>query len=124
MDEIILTKITDSMRVEIISEMANRAPLAEITKELPSNVEGREFTRYLTYSTSRNGREKTDRNWVIYSSSRKALYCLPCLLFSLEVEKKSSSELNSTDEMEISKIKYKKLYERFPEHERHNGHKH
>ena len=116
--------MTDSDRVNLVRVMAKRTSFSERAKKLPADAEGREFPNYLTYSTSHNGREKIDRDWIVYSSSKKALFCLPCLLFSCEVEKKSTSALNSTDGMKISNIKYRKLYERFPEHERNRAHQH
>ena len=107
--------MTDSDRVNVVRAMAKRTHFSERAKELPADAEGREFPNYLTYSTSYNGREKIDRDWIIYTISKKALFCLPCLLFFFEVEKKSTSVLNSTDGMKISNTKYRKLYERFPE---------
>uniref|UniRef100_A0A3B4ZP78 DUF4371 domain-containing protein n=1 Tax=Stegastes partitus TaxID=144197 RepID=A0A3B4ZP78_9TELE len=116
--------LTDSDRVHLVRVMAKRKPFSERAKELPADAEGREFPNYVTYSTCHNGREKIERDWIIYSSSKKALFCLPCLLFSFEVEKKSTSTLNSTDGMKMSSTKYRELYERFPEHERNRAHKH
>lgn len=117
-------KLTDSDRVNIISVMAERAPFTEKAKDMPKDIEGRAFPNYLLYSKSPNGREKNERDWVTFSKSKEALFCLPCLLFSSELEKRSCSALNSKDGMKITTIRWRKLYDRFPEHERSSAHQH
>ena len=37
---------------------------------------------YLEYTKSTNGREKQKRDWLMYSESARAIYCVPCMLFS------------------------------------------
>ena len=69
-------RMTNSDRVKLVCVMGQRTPFSERAKELPADAEGR--ANYLTYSTSHNGREKIDRDWIVYSSSEKALFCLPC----------------------------------------------
>ena len=34
------------------------------------------------YTKSTNGREKQKRDWLMYSESARAIYCVPCMLFS------------------------------------------
>uniref|UniRef100_H3A3S2 HAT C-terminal dimerisation domain-containing protein n=1 Tax=Latimeria chalumnae TaxID=7897 RepID=H3A3S2_LATCH len=68
------------------------------------------------YSKSSNGREKTKRSWLMRSKSKGALFCIPCLLFSNALCKKEGFNPVTG--------KWRKLYEKLPEHEKSNQHQH
>ncbi len=85
-----LNKMTDSDEVNMACVMSKSA-VDRDAKEMSKDAEGRAFSSYLTYSKSPCGREKTERDWIIYSSSKKALFCLPCLLFFFKLDKCTKS---------------------------------
>uniref|UniRef100_H3AJL3 Uncharacterized protein n=1 Tax=Latimeria chalumnae TaxID=7897 RepID=H3AJL3_LATCH len=96
----------------------------ELKNSIPADCDDRSFPEYLLYSISSNGQEKTKRDWLMWSKSKRALFCIPCLLFSNELEKKSSSALCKKEGFNPVTGKWCKLYEKLPEHERSNQHQH
>lgn len=75
-------KVQDHEREAIVRRLANRCgEETELYKIMPPDSEGKPFPNYLQYSKSADGREKVQRDWLIYSKSVKALYCIPCVLF-------------------------------------------
>ena len=48
-----------------------RTPFSQSAGELAADAEGRAFPHCLTYSTSHNVHENIDRDWIIYSSSKR-----------------------------------------------------
>lgn len=64
------------------------------------------------------------RDWLFIRECKKSLYCVPCILFSNELEKKSTSALNSREGFRTSTTKWQKLYSKLPEHEKSSSHKH
>lgn len=117
-------KLTNEQRDIIVHRLANKGPeKTNITKMAPKNKEGKPFPNYLHYAKSANGREKIRRDWLIYSESAEALYCIPCLLFSHEQTRPSKSALNSKDGVKLANIKWQKMYGKLPEHETNASHK-
>lgn len=70
-------RMGDTDKVNIVCAMSKRIPFSEMAKTLASDAEGREFPHYLTYSTSLNGWERIDRDWIVYSRTKEALFSLP-----------------------------------------------
>ncbi|KAK6481103.1 zinc finger MYM-type protein 1 [Huso huso] len=91
---------------------------------MPLDSDGRSFPEYLLYSKSPNGREKVKRDWLALSKIKGAVFCIPCLLFSNELEKKSSSALCRKEGFNAATGKWRKLYDKLPEHERSGQHQH
>uniref|UniRef100_H3ASL1 Uncharacterized protein n=1 Tax=Latimeria chalumnae TaxID=7897 RepID=H3ASL1_LATCH len=93
--------------------LTSQADLMELRNSIPADSDGRSFSEYLLYSKSSNGREKIKRDWLTWSKSKGALFCIPCLLLSNELEKKSCIT-----------GKWCKLYQKLLEHERSSQHQH
>lgn len=79
---------------------------------MAEDSDGRKFPEYLEYTKSTNGREKTEerqkREWLIYSESARAIYCVPCMLFSCDgLKKTSASALNTKEGYKISDLKWR-----------------
>ncbi|KAG9278360.1 hypothetical protein AMEX_G6226 [Astyanax mexicanus] len=114
-------KLTAQQRETLVCRLASER--VDLTKVAPKDKEGKAFPDYLQYVKSANMREKIRRDWLIHSDSAKALFCIPCLLFSHEQTRPSKSALNSKDGLKLSDIKWQKMYRKFPEHEKHTPHK-
>ena len=94
-----------SNRIDRDREAIGRA-LATIDDHdvLPQDSVGKPFPEYLLYSKAANGREKVKRDWVSYSKSSNALYCIPCVLFSHVQKNPSLSALNSQKGYKMSDV--------------------
>ncbi|KAL6456301.1 hypothetical protein MHYP_G00348440 [Metynnis hypsauchen] len=114
-------KLTAQQRETLVCRLASES--VDLTKVAPKDKEGKAFPDYLQYVKSANGCEKIRRDWLIHSDSTKALFCIPCLLFSHEQTRQSKGALNSKDGLKLSDFKWQKMYRKFPEHETHTPHK-
>lgn len=116
-------KLTDKQRKTIVQILASEGGAKTgISNILPKDKDSKPFLNYLQYAKSANGREKIKRDWLIYSKSTNALYCIPCLLFSHEQKTPSKSPLNSKDGLKMANIKWIKMYAKLPQHETHAPH--
>ncbi len=70
------TKLSDKNRATIVTKLALREE-----REMPHDSQGKPFPDYLKYSKAANGRDNVKRDWLIYSESTDALFCV-CVLFS------------------------------------------
>lgn len=64
--------------------------------KFPCADDGRHFSQKWVYKILPNG-EKVKRQWLLYSQSKDALFCFPCLLFSKD-DKKDKSAFSNIDE--------------------------
>lgn len=69
-------KITDKDRETIVEKLATSED-----RERPKDLEDKLFLEFLKYSRPESGKEKMKRDQLIHSTSEKALYCIPCVLF-------------------------------------------
>lgn len=67
-------KLMDSDRTGIVRKLATTE-----SKLFPKDSERKAFPEY---KKAANGREKTKRDWLIYSESVNAQFCIPCVLFA------------------------------------------
>uniref|UniRef100_H3AAK9 HAT C-terminal dimerisation domain-containing protein n=1 Tax=Latimeria chalumnae TaxID=7897 RepID=H3AAK9_LATCH len=80
-------KISDFERQNIVKCcQRSQVDLMKLKISIPADSDSRSFPEYLLYSKSSNGQEKTKRDWLTWSKSKGALLCVPCLLFSNELE--------------------------------------
>lgn len=70
-------KLTDSFRTLIVEKGPDHI---DANYYFPLNDEGRHFDKKWLFRTIKNG-ERIRRQWLIYSCSKDAIYCFPCLLF-------------------------------------------
>lgn len=70
-------KLTDSFRTLIVEKGPDHI---DANYYFPLNDEGRHFDKKWLFRNIKNG-EKVRRQWLIYSCSKDAIYCFPCLLF-------------------------------------------
>ena len=69
----------DKLRYHLIeSTCLDRGKNANIAES--ESEDGRRFSPDWFAKTLANG-EKVERKWMLYSTARKALYCLPCMMF-------------------------------------------
>lgn len=60
----------------------------------------------------------------MYSESARAIYCVPCMFFSCDgLKKPSASALNTKEGYKISDLKWRRMYNKFPDHEVCKAHK-
>lgn len=97
------TKLSDKDRTTIVSKLAQR--------EMSNDSQGKPFPDYLKYSKAANGREKMKRDWLIYSESADALFCIPCVLFSHGQKRPSYSPLNSEQGYKMCDVKWHRMYD-------------
>lgn len=117
-------KITHIERENIVRALAGIDNITLLKGISAKDSEGKPFPDYLLYSQTANGREKVKRDWLLLSKCNMSLHCVPCILFSEEVEQKSQSALNSKEGLRASTTKWQKLYSKLPEHEKSTPHKH
>lgn len=86
----------------------------------PSDSTGRLFPTSLLSCRMPNN-EVIPREWLVWSNNRQALFCFPCRLFSLQPESVRSrfASINGYSK----DLKWKKLYDKIPEHQNSSGHK-
>lgn len=116
-------RFTDREREVIIGKLAT-ASQTDLKTIMPKDSEGKKFPEYLQFSKSANGREKQKRDWLTYSPSMDSLYCVPCMLFSQDdLRKTSTSALNSKEGYKTADLKWRRMYNKFPDHEASKAHK-
>lgn len=74
--------ISDTVRQNIVQGVSSRE-FQKIYKGLPKDVENKKFPEYLLFTKTidERTRQHFPREWLIWSTSKEALYCLPCRLF-------------------------------------------
>ncbi len=117
-------RLTDHEREVIVRKLATASQI-DLVIVMPKDSEGKKFPEYLQFSKSANGREKQKRDWLTYSPSMDALYCVPCMLFSHDdLRKASTSALNTKEGYKTADLKWRRMYDKFPDHEASKAHKH
>lgn len=116
-------RLTDHEPEVIVRKLATASQI-DLIIVMPKDSEGKTFPEYLQFSKSANGREKQKRDWLTYSPSMDALYCVPCMLFSHDdLKKASSSALNTKEGYKTADLKWGRMYDKFPDHEASKAHK-
>lgn len=92
-------------------------------QEMSNHSEAKSFPEHLKYIKVANGREKVKRDWVTYRKRNDALYCIPCVFLSKEQKRPSLSHLNSQDGHKTSDVKWRRMYDKFPDHEKNKSHR-
>lgn len=64
----------------LVHVLTERALFSQVANELSANRDGKSFPNYLCYFMFPMAEKKIERDWIIYSDSKKALFCLPPLL--------------------------------------------
>lgn len=84
--------ISNNLRQEIVQTISYQE-FQKIYKELPRDVNGREFQDALLYTKMKDKRtrEHFPREWLTWSASKETLYCLPCRIFCDPSNKNLSS---------------------------------
>ena len=90
-------------------------------KQFPCDTDGKPFPCSVLNVKKLNG-ELAPRRWLVFSPMKNALFCLPCRLFSYTVQHPSQSTLASTSGWGTEN-KWRKLFDRLPEHEQSVAHK-
>ncbi|KAJ8682111.1 hypothetical protein QAD02_017903 [Eretmocerus hayati] len=67
-------------------------PTRVLLSEYPQDKEGRHFSNDYYVRKLRNGKETSDRRWLVYSASQNSIYCFCCKL----LDRKSNVKLTST----------------------------
>lgn len=111
--------VDDGIRMAEIESLLERG-CAPNPKTFPRDSDNRKFPISLFNAVNKNGEVKT-RQWMAFSQSKQALYCVPCRLFSRVLNKTTTSLLSSADGHPPNA--WHKLYERIPEHEDAVNHK-
>lgn len=92
----------------------------KLPKMFPLDSKGASMPTFIFKKKLANG-ESVERDWLVWSKSKAALFCLPCKLFSPPGVAKMSSL--ATDEGWSASRNWHKLYARVPEHEKSELHK-
>ena len=90
-------------------------------KQFPCDTDGKPFPCSVLNVKKLNG-ELTPRRWRVFSPMKNELFCLLCRLFSYTVQHPSQSTLASTSGWGTEN-KWRKLFDRLPEHEQSVAHK-
>ena len=94
--------------------MVVRAGSQPHPKQFPRDIKGSPFPVSFLSRKEQNG-DVTNRDWLVWSESKEALYCLPCRLFKPSLG--HQGHLSHIDGWSGS-LGWKKLYDRIPDHER------
>ena len=91
--------------------------------QFPCDVAGRRFPTSIFTVKKQNG-ETSHRSWIVFSPTKQAIYCFPCRLFSHTINSPAhlQSSFASHDGWGTDK-KWKKLWDRIPDHEKSDAHK-
>ena len=81
-------------------------------KIFPNDSKNTRFPIYLLSQKQQNG-DTTDRNWLVWSETKQAIYCFPCRLYRFY----GASHLLSINGWSVS-LGWKKLYDHIPDHEK------
>ena len=111
--------VDDSITMAEIESLLERG-CAPNPKTFPRDSDNRKFPISLLNVVKKNGEVET-RQWIAFSQTKQALYCLPCRLFSRVLNKTTTSLLSSADGHPPNA--WHKLYERIPEHDDAVNHK-
>lgn len=84
----------------------------------PRDRNNENFSVSLLFKNLPNG-ERVNRDWLVWSKNKSALFCLPCRLFSTKTFNRS--HLCSAEGFSKN-LAWKKLYERLPSHENNDDH--
>lgn len=104
-------------QIETLVKLGHTSP----PNPLPPDCTGYVIPNSIFTMKKQNG-EKCQRSWLVFSNKQQSFFCLPCRLFACKLKELSSSALSSSTGWGIEK-KWKKLWDRVPEHERSNVHK-
>ncbi|XP_050548095.1 zinc finger MYM-type protein 5-like [Daktulosphaira vitifoliae] len=77
--------LTDNIRTHIIEQKPYHL---DVNHYFPLNADGRHFDGKWFFKSLPNG-ENVRRQWLVYSISKDALFCFPCLLFKNKNKRKS-----------------------------------
>lgn len=111
------TQISDSQRCFIIRMRTGREEEPDLSQSMRDS---RSLTKEWFFKKLPNG-NKIKRSWLVYSSSKNALFCLPCRLFLQTV---SNCEANLSSLVKEDGFRnWKKLNEKIPSHENSQNHK-
>ena len=107
-----------------IEEYVTKGHIA-IPETFPKDINNKPFPESILSFRKVNG-EKHLRDWLVWSHRKQALYCLPCRLLWSSVSATTAaspkSALASPEGWPACK-KWRKLFDRIPEHERSTGHR-
>lgn len=78
--------LTDKIRTYIVEQKPYHL---DVNHYFPSNADGRHFDGKWFFKYLPNG-ENVRRQWLVYSVSKDALFCFPCLLFKKKNHKRKS----------------------------------
>ena len=92
-------------------------------EQFPKDFTGQIFPIFVLSCKKQNG-EKLPREWLVFSPSLTSFFCLPCRLFSSNLIHSSTKipKLARKSGYGVDS-KWRKLYDKIPEHERSNTHK-
>ena len=91
--------------------------------QFPRDVTGKRFPTSVLSVKKQNG-ETSRRCWIVYSPTKQAIYCFPCRIFWHTIDNPAhmQSSFFSRDGWGTEK-KWKKLWDRIPDHEKSDAHK-
>ncbi|KAK5645202.1 hypothetical protein RI129_006502 [Pyrocoelia pectoralis] len=101
-------------------ENAVRCGPGPLPAKFPKDSDGKNFPVYILTQKLKNG-ETVKRDWLVWSDIKRSLFCFPCRLFTKLVPT-LRSKLATTSGYSMD-LKWKKLYNRIPEHENSVNHK-
>ena len=102
-------------------EIAVRHGPHKLPESLPKDIENRSFPNSVFQQKFKNS-ESALRDWLVWSQTKQALYCFPCRLFSKQPM--SVRSRLATPDGYPSSLRWLKLYDKIPEHQDSNSHKH
>ena len=91
-------------------------------QQFPNDITGRKFPTSVLKCKQPNG-EVSSRRWLVFSPAKSAVFCLPCRLFSNLVDQGSSQSILASANGWGTAQKWRKLFDRLPEHEHSTAHK-
>jgi Domain of unknown function (DUF4371)/hAT family C-terminal dimerisation region len=112
-----IDNVPTPQQIELLVKLGHTSP----PNPLPPDCTGYIIPNSIFTMKKQNG-EKCQRCWLVFSNKQQSFFCLPCRLFAGKLNELSSSALSSSTGWGIQK-KWKKLWDRVPQHERSNVHK-
>ncbi|XP_013788002.1 zinc finger MYM-type protein 5-like [Limulus polyphemus] len=103
--------------------MIRKGPLPH-PKDFPNDFTRQKVPMSVLKVRTSNGKSER-RGWLVFSPGKQSLYCLPCRLFSHTVgsQLQRSQSIMASKQGWCTEQKWKKLFDRLPQHENTSAHK-
>ncbi|KAJ8896337.1 hypothetical protein PR048_001681 [Dryococelus australis] len=113
------SKISDSLRQQIVSSCAGFSTFQIRSKSFPNDLPGKNFQETLLYMkrADKQTRSQFPHEWLLWSESKNNIHCLPCSIFKSNVSQLAKGAFFP------QQTPYKRLYRYLPQYQNNSEHR-